>query len=117
MEKVKISSLSMDDVVSIEGYTEVVTVAEILSDLEYYKEKEMYTTIPHYAAFNAEEIIDIAIEEVYCSGMYEDWDERINDDISKEDIEDMQKIFDRILARNPSQNIAYQSDKLIEIDV
>lgn len=47
----------------------------------------------------------------------EDWDNSISSDVTKEDIEDLQKIFDRILARNPSLNIAYEPDKLIEIDI
>jgi hypothetical protein len=29
----------------------------------------------------------------------------------------MQAIFDRILARNPEQNIAYREDKLIKFDI
>lgn len=47
--------------------------------------------------------------------MYEDWDESIQSDITQEDINDLQIIFDRILSR--SSNIAYEADKLIEIDM
>jgi hypothetical protein len=49
--------------------------------------------------------------------MYEEWDERIIQDVTKEDIAELQVIFDRILARNPGQNVSYESDELIEIDV
>ncbi|ACL77462.1 hypothetical protein [Ruminiclostridium cellulolyticum] len=60
MDKIKLSTLSKDDVVLVEGRSQVNTV---------------------------------------------------------EDIKELQVIFDRILARSPSCNIAYETDKLIEIDV
>ncbi|MEG2289937.1 MAG: hypothetical protein RSA29_02715 [Clostridium sp.] len=64
---------------------------------------EIYTTTPHHASFDVKDIIDDAIENVYCNGMYEDWDDRIHGDVTEEDIKDIQAIFDRILARSPSQ--------------
>lgn len=117
MEKVKISTLSEDTIVLVDGYTSIVTVEDILGDLEEYKGKEIYTTKSQHASFDARSIIDRIIEDEYENEMYEDWDDAINLDVTKEDIADLQKIFDRILARNPSQNIAYESDKLIEIDI
>ncbi len=115
MEIVKLSTLSKDDIVSVEDNV-TNTVEDILNDLNYYKDKKIYTTIPYYASFNAKQIIDDAIEYVQCNGMYEDWDDNIHDGITEEDIKDIQVIFDRILARSPNQNISYESDKLIEID-
>lgn len=117
MEKVKLSTLTKDTIVLADDECRVSTVQDVLDDLEYYKTKEIYTTTPYKASFNAKEIIDDAIEYVYCNDMYEDWDERIQDDVTEEDIKDIQAIFDRILARNPSQNISYIPDKLIEFDV
>lgn len=117
MEKVKISTLSKDTIVYVEGNSNIVTVAEILENIDCYKEKEIYTTTPHHASFDAESIIDSIIEDEYCNNMYEDWDEIIRADITNEDIAELQVVFDKILARNPGQNIAYNSDKLIEIDV
>lgn len=117
MENVKISTLSEDEILLIDGYTSIVTVEDILGDLDGYKGKEIYTTKPHYASFDAESIIDNVIEDELNNGMYEDWDENVKLDITKEDIADLQKVFDRILARNPSQNISYESQKLIEIDI
>ena len=93
------------------------TVEDILADIDSYRNEEIYTTTEHHASFDAESIIDSAIENEYENGMYEDWDDSIKADITKADIEDLQKIFDRILARNPSSNIAYEADKLIEIDI
>lgn len=116
METVKISMLSKDTIVLVDGYTNTNTVEDILGDLDSYKGNEIYTTNPHHASFDAESILDDAIENVQCNGMYEDWDNNIRADITKEDITDFQKILDRILARNPCQNISYESDKLIEID-
>ncbi|WP_326514804.1 hypothetical protein [Clostridium intestinale] len=117
MEKVKISTLSKDTVVYAEGVTSVIDVEEVLNDLEYYREKELYTTTEHHASFDAKSILDDAIENEQCNGMYEDWDDNINYYVTVEDINDLQAIFDRILGRSPSTNITYESDKLIEIDV
>lgn len=117
MEKVKLPTLTKDTIVLVEGDCRISTVGDILNDLEYYKTKEIYTTRPYKASFNAKEIIDDAIEDVQCNDMYEDWDERIYNDVTKEDIKDIQAVFDRILARNPSQNISYIADKLIEFDI
>lgn len=117
MEKVKLSTLSKDTIVIVDGNSNINTVEDIFKDIEGYKNKEVYTTTPHHACFDAESIMDSVIEDEYCNSMYEDWDDNIKGDITKEDIEDLQKIFDRILARNPSQNISYDSDKLIEIDI
>lgn len=117
MGKIKISTLPKDTIVLVDGYSTINTVADILEDLEFYKNKEVYTTIPYSPSFDAKSIIDNAIEYEYENGMYEDWDQNISADITSEDIAELQVVFDRILARSPGQNIAYNSDKLIEIDV
>ncbi|MCD3252351.1 hypothetical protein [Clostridium botulinum] len=117
MQKVKLSTLSKDAIIYVEDEERIRTVEEVLKDLEDYKSKELYTTKKHYASFNAKEIIEEAVEEVYCNGMYEDWNDNILGDVVKEDIKEIQIVLNRILARNPEQNIAYQTDKLIEIDV
>lgn len=117
MEKVKLSTLSKDTIVFIEGVFHVQTVEDILSDIDSYRNEEIYTTTEHKACFNAEEILDSAIEDEYNNGMYEDWDDSIKNDITENDIKDLQKTFDRILERNPKSNIAYEADKLIEIDI
>jgi len=117
MEKVKLSALSKDKILSVDGEIFTVTVERLMENIERYRDMEIYTTIPNHASFNAEEIIDDAIEDVQCNGMYEDWDDRIRDDVTEEDIKDIQAIFDRILARSPGQNISYESDKLIEFDI
>lgn len=117
MKKVKLSTLPKDTIVYIEGDVHTRTVEEVLEDIENYRDEEIYTTKEHYANFNAKDIIYTAIEDEYCNGMYEDWNDSIKGDVTEEDIEDFQEILDRILARNPMGNITYEPDKLIEIDV
>lgn len=117
MEKVKLSTLSKDTIVLVDGNININTVSDILEDLEVYKNKEIYTTREYKASFNAESIIDNAIENEYNNGMYEDWDDSIKADVTEDDIKDLQSILDRILARSPGANIAYEPDKLVEIDV
>jgi hypothetical protein len=117
MKKVKLSELSKDTIVLAYGNSNINTVQDILEDLEGFKNKAIYTTKEYKASFDAKNIIDDAIENEYNNGMYEDWDDSIKADVTEEDITDLQNIFDRILSRNPSSNIAYDSDKLIEIDM
>lgn len=117
MEKVKLSTLSKDEILSVDGEIFTVTVEGLMENIERYRDMEIYTTIPNHASFNAKEIIDDAIEDVQCNDMYEDWDERIHDDVTEQDIKDIQTVFDRILARSPNQNISYVTDKLIEFDI
>jgi len=117
MEKVKLSTLPKNTIVLVDGNCRINIIEDILNDLEYYKTKEIYTTTPYKASFNAKEIVDDAIEFVQCNDMYEDWDERIHDDVTEQDIKDIQVVFDRILARSPGQNISYITDKLIEFDI
>lgn len=117
MKMVTLSTLPFDTVVIVSGNDTIIRVEDILDDIGYYRNKQVYTTTPHYACFDAKGIMDDVIENVYCNGMYEDWDESINADITDEDISDLQKIFDRILARNPQANISYEEDALIEFDI
>lgn len=114
---VNLSSLSEDTIVLVEGNSQISSVAEILQELDYYRTKKVYTTKTVHASFDAYNIIENAIENEYNNGMYEDWDDLIRGDVYKEDIEDLQKILDRILARSPGQNIAYEQDQLIEFDI
>lgn len=116
MDKVKLSTLSKDTIVLVDGNININTVEDILGDLEGFRGKQVYTTKEYHARFDAESILNDAIEYEY-QDMYEDWDDSISNDITEEDKADIQKILDRILARNPNQNIAYNSDKLIEIDM
>lgn len=117
MERIKLSTLSEDDNVIVDGEYFIKTVSEILEEIEGYKDRDLYTVVKHPASFNAKDIIEDAIETEYNNGMYEDWDDFIRAEVTDEDINDIQKILDRILSRNPNANIAYQPYKLIEVDI
>lgn len=116
MKKVKLSTLSKNKIVIVSGYSVINTIEDILEDISSYRNEKVYTTIPRNASFDAKYIIDNAIENEY-QDMYEGWYESIKGDVRKEDVEEIQAIFDRILARNPTKNIAYDTDKLIEFDI
>lgn len=117
MEKVKLSTLSKDETIYIEDTSVLLSVGEVLEHLDEFRDKELYTTVERYAGFNAKEILNNAIENECSDEMYEDWAENIKEDIEEKDIKEIQVILNRILARNPEQNMAYVTDKLIEIDV
>lgn len=117
MGKVKLTTLARNTIVLVDGYSHINRVEDILEDLEFYKDKEVYTVTPHYASFNAEKIMDSVIENESCNGMYEDWEDVIWNDITPKDLADLQEVFNRILSRNPEANVSYEEDKLIEFDV
>jgi hypothetical protein len=117
MEKVKLSTLSKDTIVLVDGYSNISTISDILEDLEGYKTKNVYTTTEHKANLSAKDMLDSEILSESENNMYEDWDERIWEDVTKKDIDDIQIILDRILSRSLLQNIAYIEDKLIEFDI
>jgi hypothetical protein len=117
MNKVKLSTLSLDAKILVDGSDRVINVEDVVNDLDFYKNKELYTTTEIKASFDAESILNDAIENEACNGMYEDWDESIKGDVKDEDIAEIQAVLDRILERSPEANIAYESDQLIEIDI
>lgn len=102
----------------------LVTKNDILNKLDYYKDKvktdnkfEIYTTYKVHAYLNARDILSQAIEDEECDSMYEDWKYRILEDIEEEEIQTIQSVLDKILLKNPTQNIAYHHDKLVELDL
>lgn len=48
--------------------------------------------------------------------MYEDWNERILDDVTDEDIAKLQAVLDDILNRAQEQNTAYYQDKEVDME-
>ena len=83
----------------------IMSVEDFKSDYDIYK-----------ANLSAKDILNDAIE-YESQNMYEYWSDSIWGDVTTKDIEDIQNVLDRILNRGQSQNIAYQSDKLVEIDL
>lgn len=93
---------------------EVLTKEDLLNDIEYYRDKEVYTVTEYKANLDASDMLDYAIE-CESNNMYDGWCEKIYNDIVEEDIRDLQAILDRIL--NRSENISYEEDEKVEIDI
>lgn len=115
---IKLSGLKDDEIVIDEN----LNVYEV-SDAKYYIKnnidqfEKLYITTEERASFDAESILDSAIDDVYQDLMYEDWDESIKMDITKDDIKKIQAVLDDIIERGGDQNIAYFKSKEIEIDI
>ena len=97
----------------------VYTVEEVRNDLRYFTDDEdinLYTTTEYHASIDAASFIDAALDCVYENEMYEEWDERIKQDVTDEDVARIQAVFDELFSRNKDQNIAYYEDEKIVID-
>lgn len=114
---VKLSELKDDEKI-IDESGNVYDVEEVKGDLRYFKDegKKLYTTIEYHAHIDAKDMLESAIESEY-DNMYEDWEERILDDITDDDIKKIQVVIDDVLNRNKGQNTAYYQDKEIEVDI
>ena len=115
----KLSELR-DEEILLMGET-VTTKADILEDLDYIKKNnkhknELYTTTVYHAKVDASDMLDTALEYEH-QNMYEDWYEGIWNDVTEEDVTEIQVILDRILARNKSRNTSYVADKKVEFDL
>ena len=121
----KLSELKNDDVISVSykgSYGEkVMTVGTFKDEYEqeykYETALEIYSTTVVNAHLDAKYMLENEIDNVYNDNMYEDWDDAILGDVEEKDIEEIQIVLDRILARSPEQNKAYLIDKPIEIDI
>lgn len=110
----KLSELKDKDMLMV-GY-DVVSKEDLLEDLEYYKDKEVFMTTKYYAGINAFDMLENEFEHE-SDEMYEGWFDNIIDDITEEDIEEIQFILDRILSRNKQRNFCYIEGEKIEIDI
>lgn len=114
----KLSKLK-DEQKVIDENSNIYTVEEVKEDLKYFKDKEkrLYTTTEYHASVDAASFIDAVFDCIYENGMYEDWDQKIKEDVTEDDVKKIQLVFDEILSRNKSQNIAYYQDASIEVDI
>lgn len=116
VKMVKLSELKDHEmlIVDMGSYGNVISKEDYLNEIEEYRGYKVYTSHKYKASIDALDMIESAIE---CEGdnMYEDWDIEIKQDISKGDIEDMQKILNRILSR--SDNISYTEKEQVKIDM
>ena len=113
---IKLSELKNDAKIIDENNC-IYTVEDVKNDLLYFKDKEkkLYTTTEYQASVDAISMLEDALE---CedNNMYEDWYERVKEDITDEDVQRIQAVFDEILSRSRDQNIAYYQDEEIEVD-
>ncbi len=112
----KLSELKDEDMLMIAGY--VMPKDDFIRDFKWYKNEadNVYTTKQYKANVNAEYMLEDAFEREY-NNMYEGWLENIEQDVTEEDIKELQKIVDRILSRSESTNICYIEDEKVEVDI
>lgn len=116
---IKLSELKDDEVLLVNE--KVMSKLDLLNELAEnkscgIKNPEVYTTRQYQANLDAKNIMESAIEYEYQS-MFEDWDQGIWNDITEEDLKDIQIVLDRILERNKEHNISYEGIELVEIDI
>lgn len=95
-EKVKLSQLTEDTLLSYEDSRYTLTPSELINALrndEYVAEIKWYVVSEKIWGANAEHMLERYIEDEYQE-MYEDWDERAHDCLKKEHIERIQAILD-----------------------
>lgn len=110
---VKLSELKDDEMLLV-GENLVISKEDFVKETKEHIDKEVYTTKEYRASINAKYMLESAIE-CEADNMYEDWETDIWDDITEEDINELQRIVDRILSG--SRNISYIADKRVEIDI
>jgi hypothetical protein len=79
------------------------------------KNPEVYITRQYQASLDAKDIMESAIENEY-QNMFEVWDQDIWNDVTEEDLKDIQIVLDRILERSKDHNVSYEGIELVEID-
>lgn len=110
---IKLSELKNDDMLLV-GENFVISKEDFVKELTEHTGEKVYTTTEYKANINAKNMLECAID-CEASNMYEDWEYDIWDDISEQDITELQNIVDKIL--NSSRSICYIADKEVEIDI
>ena len=108
---IKLSELKNDEMLLV-GENLVIEKEDFVEEIEEHRGKEVYTTTEYRANINAKSMLEDAIS-YEADNMYEDWEEDIWNDISDEDINELQNVIDRIL----KGHISYITDKRVEIDI
>ncbi|MBS6504680.1 MAG: GTP-binding protein [Clostridium sp.] len=110
---IKLSELKNDDMLLV-GENLVISKEDFVKKIKEHEGKEVYTTTEYKASIDAKDMLESAID-CEASNMYEDWEYDVWDDITEEDINELQNVIDRILGE--SRNIAYIADSKVEIDI
>lgn len=110
---IKLSELKDDEMLLV-GENYVISKEDFIKEIKEHIGTEVYTTTEYRASIDAKYMLESAIE-CEADNMYEDWETDIWDDINKEDINELQRIINRILSG--SRNVCYIADKRVEIDI
>ena len=110
---VKLSELNNDDMLLV-GENLVIGKEDYIKEMHEHEGEEVYTTKEYKAGIDAKSMLEDAIE-CEADHMYDDWDYDIWDDVTEDDIEQLQDVVNKILSR--SENVSYIADKKVEIDL
>jgi|SRR5690606_8674555 len=116
---VKLSELPNDTELSIEESHEVITASELRRDLEQDGDLDQananwFTIQRKQWKPNAQRMITAYIENEY-DDMYEDWDERAMDCVSKTVIDNLQQILDEAFkGESVTDYWSYEKDVIID---
>lgn len=110
---IKLGELKNENMLLV-GEDIVISKEDYINEIQEHIGKQVYTTTEYRASIDAKSMLEDAIESE-SQEMYEDWEYDVWDDITEEDIKELQNILDRILSR--SSNVFYTADKKVEIDI
>lgn len=111
---IKLSELKDNDMIFV-GDEDVMSKSDYMEYIDEYKEFSICEAIPYKASINAKKMIESALENEYENNMYDGWFFDVIEDVTEDDIKELQIIVDGIL--NRSQNISYHEGEDIIIDV
>lgn len=112
-DTVKLSSLNNDDMLLV-GENLVMSKEDYIKEMHEHKGEEVYTTTKYRAVIDARDMLESAID-CEASNMYEDWEYDVWNDVTEEDIDELQIIVDEILSRSAS--VSYITDKKVYVDL
>jgi hypothetical protein len=115
---IKLSELKDDEMLLINNET-VLTKKEFLEQFKSKEERDkckvQTTKIYHTVSFNAKNILDKFIDEESKS-MHKEWKDYIKSNITEDEINEVQAVFDKISERNKEYNVSYLGGEEVQID-
>ena len=117
---IKLSEIEDDEMLLIDnGNWLIETKKEFLEEFstkESRKDLDVYTTIKSDVELSAKDMIDLLIKSKW-GDTYDQWEEKIREDITEDDMNYFQDKLNEILNRNKDQNVNYTYDKPVENDL
>lgn len=114
---IKLSELKDDEILLVNNEL-VLTKKEFLEEFKIKEEKDkckvQTTKIYHTVNFNAKDILDKFIDEESKS-MHKEWKDYIKSNITEDEINEVQAVFDKISERNKEYNVSYLGNEEVEI--